>query len=190
MAETSNPSSAEDISKEQVGSLYVRELGLTQIDGHPKNHHYNADVVFVHGLQGHPRLTWQSKSPAKAHKGIRERFKNFIISGQSSQAREAHGDGTLFWPAEILPRDFDDLRIMTYGYDSTVTRAFKGPTSKNGIFEHGQSFLGALGRVRVDCGDRPIIFIAHSLGYVHLQQLLCGQPSSFHDVRSGSKKYS
>lgn len=178
MAETSNPSAAEGISKEQVGSPHVRELGLTQIDGRPKNHQCIADVVFVHGLQGHPQRTWQSKLPVKARKSIRERFKNFNFSGQNSKPREALGDGTLFWPAEILPRDFDDLRIMTYGYDSKVTRAFKGPTSKNGIFEHGQSLLGALGRVRVDCGDRPIIVVAHSLGYVNLQKLLCDQPSS------------
>ena len=176
MAETSNPSSAEVMSKEQIGSLRIRELGLTKVDGHPKNHQYIADVIFVHGLQGHPQRTWQSKPPAKARKGIRERFKNFSLSSQNSQTCEAHGDNTLFWPAEILPRDFDDLRIMTYGYDSKVTRAFKGPTSKNGIFEHGQSFLRALGRVRVDCGNRPIIFVAHSLGYVLLQNLLRGQP--------------
>ena len=169
MAETSNTSSVEGISKEQVGSSHIRELGLTQIDGRPKNHQYIADVIFVHGLQGHPQRTWQSKLPAKARKSIRDRFKNFSLSGQSSQPREAHG---LFWPADILPRDFDDLRIMTYGYDSKVTRAFKGPTSKNGIFEHGQSFLAALGRVRVDCGNRPIIVVAHSLGYV------CGHPPS------------
>ena len=178
MAETSNPSSAEGISKEQVGAPRVRKLGLTQLDGHPKNHQYTADVIFVHGLQGHPQRTWQSKLPAKARKSLRERFKNFSLSGQSSQPRDAHGDGALYWPADLLPRDFDDLRIMTYGYDSKVTRAFKGPTSKNGIFEHGQSFLGALGRVRIDCGNRPIIFVAHSLGYVNLQNFQCGQPSS------------
>ena len=178
MPETSNPSSAEGISKEQVGSPRVRELGLTQIDGHTKNHQYTTDVIFVHGLQGHPQQTWQSKLPVKTRKSIRELFKKFSLSGQSSQPRKTYEDGTLFWPADILPRDFDDLRIMTYGYDSKVTRAFKGPTSKNGIFEHGQSFLGALSRARIDCGDRPIIFVAHSLGYVSHQNLQCGQPSS------------
>ena len=164
MAETSNPSSAEGISKEHVGSPRVRELGLTQIDGHPKDHQFVADVIFVHGLQGHPQKTWQSRVPSKTHKSIRERLKKSSFSGHNSQTREAHGNGTMFWPAQLLPRDFDDLRIMTYGYDSKVTRAFKGPTSKNGIFEHGKSFLGALGRVRVDCGDRPLIVVAHSLG--------------------------
>ena len=138
MAETPNPFPAEGIPKEQVDSPHIRELGLTQIDGRPKNHQYIADVIFVHGLQGHPQRTWQSKLPAKARKSIRERFKNFNLSGQSSPPGEVHG---LFWPADILPRDFNDLRIMTYGYDSKVTRAFRGPTSKNGIFEHGQSFL-------------------------------------------------
>ena len=177
MAETSNPSSAEGFSKDHVGSPPVREQGLTQIDGHPKDHQFVADVIFVHGLQGHPQKTWQSRVPAKTHKSIRERLKKSSFSGHSSQTPEAHGNGTLFWPAEILPRDFDDLRIMTYGYDSKVTRAFKGSTSKNGIFEHGKSFLLALGRARVDCGDRPIIFVAHSLGYVPPQHFLHGQPS-------------
>ena len=164
MAEASGTTSGGNDSKGKEGSPYVRELGLTQIDGHSKNHEFIADVIFVHGLQGHPRRTWQSKPPAKARKHIRERLKKFSLSGPRSQKREAHGDEGLFWPAELLPRDFYDLRILTYGYDSKVTKTFKGPTSKNGIFQHGKSFLGALDRVRVDCSGRPIIFIAHSLG--------------------------
>ncbi len=146
--------------------LLVRELGLTQIDGHPKDHPFVADVIFIHGLQGHPQRTWQSKSPTKTRKHFRERFKRLNLP---SESLETHSDNRPFWPAEILPRDFQDIRILTYGYDSKVTRAFKGPTSKNGIFQHGKSFLGALSRIRVDCGDRPIIFVAHSLGYVPLE---------------------
>ena len=172
MAEASRPLSAGDTPKEKKSPLHVKELGLTQIDGHSKDHSFIADVVFVHGLQGHPQRTWQSKSPAKLRTHLRERLKAFILSGQSSRKRETHGDDGLFWPAEILPRDFNDVRIMTYGYDSRVTKAFKGPTSKSGIFQHGKSLLGALSRARFECGDRPIILVAHSLGYVSFEALL------------------
>ncbi len=76
-----------------------------------------------------------------------------------------------FWPADLLPRDFENARILTHGYDSRVTKGFTAPTSKNGIFQHGNSFLRALSRVRLHCGGRPIIFVAHSLGYVPLKTL-------------------
>ena len=153
---------------EKEGPVHVKELGLTQIDGHPPDHPFIADVVFVHGLQGHPKRTWQSKSPAKDRKNLYDHLKGFSLSGARDKRGKVHEDG-LFWPAEVLPRDFNDVRILTYGYDSRVTNAFKGPTSKNGIFQHGSSFLRALSRVRADCGDRPIIFVAHSLGYVSLE---------------------
>ena len=172
MPEASDIFTARSTSKKKEGLIHVKELGLTQIDGHPKDHPFIADVVFVHGLQGHPKRTWQSKSPAKAPKHIRDRLKGLTLSGASGKKRRAHGEDGFFWPAEVLPQDFNDVRILTYGYDSRVTKAFKGPSSKNGIFHHGKSFLGALSRARVECGDRPIIFIAHSLGYVFFENLL------------------
>ena len=46
-----------------------------------------ADIVFVHGLNGSPRHTWCS------------------------------ADETVFWPAELLPQEFPSARIFTYGYD-------------------------------------------------------------------------
>ena len=171
MTEASGTSSLGGKSNEKV-QLHVRELGLTQVDGNPMDHDFIADVIFVHGLQGHPKTTWQSKSSAEIQKGLRRRLQRFSLLAPK---KETHEDNRLFWPAELLPQDFNNVRIMMYGYDSKVTKAFKGPTSKNGIFQHGRSFLGALSRVRVDCSDRPIILVAHSLGYVSLETLLCGR---------------
>lgn len=160
MSEASGTTSAGGSSKEKV-QLHVKELGLTQIDGHPKDYKFIADVIFVHGLQGHPKRTWQSKTSADTHKSLRKRLQGLSLSASK---KKNHEDNGLFWPAELLPYDFKTIRIMTYGYDSKVTKAFRAPTSKNGIFQHGRSFLGALSRVRVDCDDRPIIIVAHSLG--------------------------
>lgn len=161
MAGVSSSTSAADIPNQRGNVLHVRDLGLTQIDRHPKDHPFIADVVFVHGLQGHPQRTWQSKSLAKEHKRLRDRFKKFALSTTDRQTKQQDRP---FWPADILPRDFKDVRILTYGYDSMVTKSLTGPASKNGIFQHGKSLLGAMSRARVDCGDRPLIFVAHSLG--------------------------
>ena len=166
MAEASGTSSAAHTLKENEGPPHVREEGLTQVDGHPKDHEFIADVIFVHGLQGHPKRTWQSKPPTKPRKNLCDRIKGFSILGHHGQKGKNQGVDGLFWPAELLPRDFNNVRILTYGYDTKVTKAFKGPTSKDGIFQHGSSFLGALKRVRSDCGNRPIVIVAHSLGYV------------------------
>ena len=171
MVKASGMSSARDTPKEIEGPPHVREEGFTQVDGQPKDHKFIADVVFVHGLQGHPKRTWQSKPRTKPKKGFHERIKGLSISGHHGQKGKTHVEDGFFWPAELLPQDFNNVRILTYGYDSKVTKAFKGPTSKDGIFQHGKSFLGALKRVRFDCGDRPIIFVAHSLGYVSLAAL-------------------
>lgn len=171
MAEGSGTSSAGGTSTKKEGPLHVKELGLTQIDGRSEDYPFIADVVFVHGLQGHPQRTWQSKSPRKPGKRLQDRLKSFSLSGSKDLKVEAQDVAKPFWPAELLPRDFENVRIFTYGYDSKVTKAFTAPTSKNGIFQHGNSLLRALSRVRLKCSGRPIIFVAHSLGYVHLEAL-------------------
>ena len=161
MADPPSSASVAGSSKDEGGILNVREIGFTQIDRHPKNHPFIADIIFIHGLQGHPRRTWQSRSSAKTRKRILDRFK---ILAHLTKDGETHADGRTFWPADLLPKDFKSIRVLTFGYDSMVTKSLTGLTSKNGIFEHGRSFLRALSRARVHCGDRPVIFVAHSLG--------------------------
>lgn len=169
MAEGSGTPSAGIARREKRGETQVRELGLTQIDGHPEDHTFVADVVFVHGLQGHPQRTWQSNSNIEASARPR---KCLSISSWKNTEVVTHNDSKSFWPAEILPQDHNDVRILTFGYDSKVTKGFMGPTSKNGIFQHGNSFLRAMDRARISCRQRPIIFVAHSLGGLVVKQAL------------------
>lgn len=169
MAEASDTSSAEITHEQQGGPIQVKELGLTQIDGHPEDHPFIADVIFIHGLQGHPKHTWQSKSSAESSTRPRKRLRPF--SWKDTEVI-AHDDQKPFWPADILPRDHKDVRILTLGYDSKVTKGFMAPTSKNGIFQHGNSFLRAVGRARIGCRQRPIVFVAHSLGGLVVKQAL------------------
>ena len=108
-------------------------------------------IIFVHGLRGHRRDTWTKQG--------------------------------ICWPKDLLGIEpaLSNVRILSFGYDSRVV-VFGGRVSLNSIFKHSMSFLNGLCREREDVvgivftstssrlkaiqnqQDRPIIFIAHSLG--------------------------
>ena len=71
---------------------------------------------------------------------------------------------TVFWPADILPHDCKSARVLTFGYDSKVSKYFKGAVNQNNLFSHAKDLLFALIRERARCRERPLIFVAHSLG--------------------------
>jgi hypothetical protein len=78
---------------------------------------------------------------------------------------------SLYWPEDLLSKDFEDLRILTYGYDSHVSHFFKGPANQNNITAHGRSLLNALELSRRSDPKRPLIFIVHSLGGLMLKEV-------------------
>lgn len=95
-----------------------------------------ADVVFVHGLTGDRRSTWTDKS------------------------------SNVFWPKDLLGcDDLPPMRILSYGYDADVAH-FWAMGSQNRIGEHAGNLVNALAQLRdgSDTEERPIIFVAHSLG--------------------------
>jgi hypothetical protein len=150
--------------RKPVGSpLGVMTHGMTVLHK-PEEGTPLADVVFVHGLQGHPQRTWQyqplPKPPAKKLGNILSRNPNRGL------------EPAVYWPRDLLPCDHHNIRVLTYGYDSHISRFFAGPTNKNNIFQHGNSLLEALAREREGCAERPIIFVAHSLGGLVVKQAL------------------
>ncbi|OBT77638.1 hypothetical protein VF21_03713 [Pseudogymnoascus sp. 05NY08] len=85
-----------------------------------------------------------------------------------------HENG-VFWP-EQLALDSDTARIMTYGYDADVIKIW-GMAGGNNLRNHGKSLAFGVSDRRRECRERPIIFIAYSLGgFVCEQALLyCGE---------------
>jgi len=79
------------------------------------------------------------------------------------------GDRSVVWPADLLPQICKEARILTFGYDTKITKFTSGPTNTNSIFSHGKDFLFSLGREYVQ--DRPMIFIAHSLGGILVKEV-------------------
>ncbi|KAK4460162.1 hypothetical protein QBC42DRAFT_230113 [Cladorrhinum samala] len=162
------------------------------------------DIVIVHGLQGHPYKTWafsgarpQSRvsdsnpSPSEPQtdkgKGVKTRLRQILPLGRrkptdcpdaqsSSHSHNAPPQGTIFWPAEFLPKDCPNSRILVYGYDSKVTKYMAGPTNKNTILSYSKDLLYALERETT--AGRPLIFVAHSLGGIVVKEMLSRSSAS------------
>lgn len=125
------------------GPRPVKPYGLSQVyvpQGEP-----TVDLVFVHGLNGHPHDSWTSKTTK------------------------------CFWPVDLLPEVLASQRprILTYGYNADVT-AFTDGASRDSIVSHAETLASNLAANRNlrDCSDRPIIFICHSLGGLVVKRAL------------------
>lgn len=127
-------------------------------------------------MGGHPQTTWTYTGDIIVREPISEpsraeaagsQFTTKLPAGEQKRVK-----GSIFWPAELLPYDLKDVRIMTYGYDSQVTKFFSGPANQMNISEHGRSFLNSLSSERVHCFNRPLIFVAHSLGGLIVKEAL------------------
>lgn len=91
----------------------VKPFGLSQVyvpRGDP-----TVDIVYVHGLNGHPHDSWTSKST------------------------------NCFWPVDLLPDVLAPLRprILTYGYNANVT-AFTDGASRDSIVSHAETLASSL----------------------------------------------
>ncbi|KAL4810278.1 hypothetical protein BDV18DRAFT_166684 [Aspergillus unguis] len=120
----------------------IRQYGLNIVYDTP-----NAlvDIVFVHGLNGHPHRTWTSSKT-----------------------------GT-FWPVDLLPEVLSQsrVRILSYGYNANVT-SFTDGASKDRILNHSETLAASLAANRTikNCTERPIIFVCHSLGGLVVKRAL------------------
>ncbi|KAF4460637.1 nb-arc and ankyrin domain [Fusarium albosuccineum] len=182
----------------------VSEIGLSIIH-EPQDSEIIVDIVFVHGLGGHPLKTWTFKSAAtvQAHdprddRGRAFQHSSYLLSKLSRRRLGTQGgpNGNLdssdapgasrlnvFWPNDLLAEDCSNARIMTWGYDSKITKYSKSPANKNNIFNHGRNFFFELQRERLV--ERPIVFIGHSLGGIIIKEMLSVSDTREHpDFRS------
>jgi pimeloyl-ACP methyl ester carboxylesterase len=100
-------------------------------------------IVFVHGLTGGHETTWTYKSQ-------------------------------ILWPKHLLPQDVSTARIFTWGYDADVIRFSFTAAGSNTLLDHGKNLATDLGSERRRTSTparRPIIFVAHSLGGLVVEQL-------------------
>lgn len=90
----------------------IRQFGLNVVYQAPNP---VVDIVFVHGLNGHPHRTWTSSNT------------------------------DTFWPADLLPDVMSQapVRILSYGYNANVT-SFTDGASKDRILNHSETLAANL----------------------------------------------
>nr|KMM72211.1 hypothetical protein CPAG_08509 [Coccidioides posadasii RMSCC 3488] len=111
----------------------------------------DVDVIAVPGLGSHAIGSWKSSS---------------------------NND---LWLRDYLPDHIPDIRVLLYGYDSTL----QGSDSKDSIEDLGTRFLETVKAFRADMTDRrPIIFIGHSLGGLLIKEALVRASRKFDDPQN------
>ncbi|KAH6889711.1 Alpha/Beta hydrolase protein [Thelonectria olida] len=98
------------------------------------------DIVFVHGLRGNREKTWR---------------KNGVV-----------------WPKQLLSQDIQNSRIMTFGHDARIVHSDPDEVTQGSLDTEAAMLCSQLQARRFERHEenRPIIFVAHSLG-----GLICAQ---------------
>ena len=110
-----------------------------------KNSHPKGDVIFVHGLAGHPWATWHPQNKTD-NKNI---------------------DFWPFWLGETLLEKKIDVNIWSFGYEAPGFKYFGQGMSR---FDQASNLLESL-KVN-NIGDSPFIFVTHSLGGLIVKEVI------------------
>lgn len=77
--------------------------------------------------------------------------------------RERMEPNDCFWPRDLLGKDFPNLRVFTYGYDSHILLR-KGPVNQLDLYDRARGLLHDIMSCRENDPSKPLIFVVHSLG--------------------------
>ncbi|CAH0003652.1 unnamed protein product [Clonostachys byssicola] len=159
----------------------VHRLGFTELGVKGRDGPFRYNVIFVHGLKGHPRHTWgrETTEGDATHRrtdvGLNRRkssIKSLLKSRKttSTSLSEAGNQPKPFWPEEFLTGDLPDARIWTYGYNADVIQGMFQAGNQNSISQHGRDLSAQFER-DIDNND-PVVFIAHSLGGILVKSVI------------------
>ncbi|KAI4316730.1 hypothetical protein L6164_024681 [Bauhinia variegata] len=114
------------------------------------------DVVFVHGLRGGPYKTWRIADD-----------KSSTMSALVEKIDQEAGKLGTFWPGEWLSSDFPEARLFTLKYKTNLTQ-WSGASLP--LQEVSSMLLEKL--VAAGIGNRPVVFVTHSMGGLVVKQML------------------
>ncbi|SLM39426.1 WD40/YVTN repeat-like-containing domain [Lasallia pustulata] len=96
-----------------------------------------------------------------------------LMHGLNPTHTEFHAEATWtvedkLWLRDFLPPQLPSARVLLFGYNANV--AFE--TSKAGVREQAINLLNRIASKREEAEERPIVFVAHSLGGIVVKRAL------------------
>ncbi|KAF1925328.1 uncharacterized protein M421DRAFT_423886 [Didymella exigua CBS 183.55] len=97
------------------------------------------NMVFIHGLRGNPRETWEAAMNANhgnsssSTSDTTEKSKGFISFLKRRKVNASIPSCKVFWPDEYLAKDVPGARVWPYGYDADVIECFFQTNNKNAV---------------------------------------------------------
>lgn len=131
-----------------------------------------------------PRLPFLGRSPSIPVSSSSSTWESVqssatdMTGGWDKQNDEAATEGQrqkdVYWPADLACQTIPNSRILTYGSDTKIRHWLAGPVSKNTVYDHAWDLLCCLEAQRRNTNERqrPILFIAHSLGGIVVKEAL------------------
>ena len=111
----------------------------------------------------HLKITMsRSSSPSSSSKGRAKQKTKGKDSNDDDARKAAAKKSVFFWP-QTLPEACARARVMTFGYDSDVSKFFGGAANKNTFYDHAGDLLGALVRKRTHAVCNYAILIASTV---------------------------
>jgi hypothetical protein len=123
-----------------VKVLEILDDGITELWSPRNPSQILADIYFVHGVTGHPFKTWHHRQASPSTNETRTRasqkFNTPSTHRRLSNANDEGDEGGLrfsssrnrgcYWPLDLLPNDFDNVKVFTCGYNARPTRGLAG----------------------------------------------------------------
>ncbi|XP_033119502.1 protein SERAC1-like [Anneissia japonica] len=152
---------------DQVYTKNVLKNGIYQL--HPQYRYSDeivADVVFVHGLLGGAFHSWRQRANDKGESPSSP-------DKDSADENDIVKNLTPCWPKTWLAEDCPHLRILTVAYETQVsewTSTCPYGQEKRSLAARSQELLKKLEEAGI--GQRPVIWVTHSMGGLLVKQML------------------
>ncbi|KAK4150281.1 putative kinesin light chain [Chaetomidium leptoderma] len=165
--------------------LHVHRTGFTPLVGTSgsRNGPYRVNIVFVHGLGGHPRHTWEESATTPGRRDFIKRFfrTKSLPPTAGAQANNASSAASaspkVFWPNDYLANDIPEARIWTYGYNADAFGGLFQANNKNSVSQHGRDLAVRAEQEIMADNEDPVLFVAHNLGDIIVKHAMYRSPA-------------
>jgi hypothetical protein len=133
-------------------------------------------LIFIHGITGNPNDSWIRRERDKSDSHGRDESvidpplkARKLIHPTAHHKREWIREEV--WPRDLLLKTIPNVRVLNYGYDVSSQRLRQG-MNKNILSDIAWELLIRMESLRRSEPLRPLLFVAHSLGGILVEEVL------------------